>query len=110
VRNEKAKGLRGMRLLVLLVPRLDGWRPRIRHRLRGSRLSGVFLPRSRGRQPYSLNAPQKSRPVRDYLRAQRRYAHLEEHEIEALQREVDTGWARLQRRAQVAAAEITAAA
>ena len=36
--------------------------------------------------------------MRDYLRAQRRYAQLEESEIETLQREIDAGWARLLRR------------
>jgi len=111
---EKAKALRGMRLLVLLVPCLDGWGVPEDQGIKLARLaveSGVFpLYEVEDGSRYTLNAPQKSRPVRDYLRAQRRYAHLEEHEIEALQREVDTGWARLQRRAQVAAAEITSAA
>ena len=51
---------------------------------------------------YTLNAPQKSRPVRDYLEAQRRYRNLEEHEIESLQKEIDAGWSRLRRRAQEA--------
>ena len=48
---------------------------------------------------YTLNEPQKSRPVRDYLGAQSRYASLQEHEIAELQREVDTGWERLQNKA-----------
>jgi len=101
---EKAKALRGMRLLVLLVPCLDGWGVPEDQGIKVARLaveSGVFpLYEVEDGYRYTLNPPRKTRPVRDYLRAQRRYANLEEHEIDSLQREVDTGWARLERRAQ----------
>jgi pyruvate ferredoxin oxidoreductase beta subunit/2-oxoisovalerate ferredoxin oxidoreductase beta subunit len=94
--------MRGMRLLVLLVPCLDGWGVPEDQGIAVARLaveSGAFpLYEVEDGYRYTLNAPQKSRPVRDYLRAQRRYAHLEEREIEELQLEIDAGWARLQRR------------
>jgi len=99
---EKAKAIRGTRLLVLLVPCLDGWGVPEDQGIAVARLaveSGAFpLYEVEDGQRYTLNTPHKSRPVRDYLRAQRRYAHLEEREIEELQLEIDTGWARLQRR------------
>ena len=101
---EKAKALRGMRLLVLLVPCLDGWGVPEDQGIKVARLaveSGVFpLYEVEDGYRYTLNTAQKTRPVRDYLLAQRRYRNLEEHEIEALQREVDIGWARLQHRTQ----------
>jgi pyruvate ferredoxin oxidoreductase beta subunit/2-oxoisovalerate ferredoxin oxidoreductase beta subunit len=101
---EKAKALRGMRLLVLLVPCLDGWGVPEDQGIAVARLaveSGVFpLYEVEDGYRYTLNAPAKSRPVRDYLLAQRRYRNLAEREIEALQGEIDAGWARLQRRAQ----------
>ena len=101
---EKAKAIRGTRLLVLRGPCLAGWGVPEDQGIAVARLageSGVFpLYEVEDGYRYTLNAPQKSRPVRDYLRAQRRYAHLEEREIEALQIEIDAGWARLRRRAQ----------
>ena len=99
---EKAKAIRGTRLLVLLVPCLDGWGVPEDQGIAVARLaveSGAFpLYEVEDGCRYTLNTPHKSRPVRDYLRAQRRYAHLEEREIEELQLEIDAGWARLQRR------------
>jgi pyruvate ferredoxin oxidoreductase beta subunit/2-oxoisovalerate ferredoxin oxidoreductase beta subunit len=103
---EKAKALRGMRLLVVLVPCLDGWGVPEDQGIAVARLaveSGVFpLYEVEDGCRYTLNDPQKTRPVRDYLSAQRRYQNLPEHEIESLQQEIDGGWARLQRRAQAA--------
>jgi pyruvate/2-oxoacid:ferredoxin oxidoreductase beta subunit len=100
---EKAKSLRGMRLLVLLVPCLDGWGVPEHEGIAVARLaveSGVFpLYEVEDGYRYTLDTAQKTRPVRDYLLAQRRYRNLEEHKIESLQREVDAGWARLQHRA-----------
>jgi len=102
----KAKSLRGMRLLVLLVPCLDGWGVPEDQGIAVARLaveSGVFpLYEVEDGHRYTLNAPQKSRPVRDYLRAQRRYRDLGDREIASLQQEIDAGWARLERRAQAA--------
>ena len=110
---EKAKSLRGMRLLIILVPCLDGWGVPEDEGIKVARLaveSGVFpLYEVEDGYRYTLNTTQKTRPVRDYLLAQRRYRNLAEHEIESLQREVDAGWARLQRKTQAEPAEITSA-
>ena len=101
---EKAKAMRGMRLLVILIPCLDGWGVPEHQGVAVARLaveSGAFpLYEVEDGSRYTLNDPPKSRPIGDYLRAQRRYAHLDDAEVEALQGEIDAGWARLVSRAQ----------
>jgi pyruvate ferredoxin oxidoreductase beta subunit/2-oxoisovalerate ferredoxin oxidoreductase beta subunit len=96
---EKAKAMRGLRLITLLVPCLDGWGVPDDQGIGVARLaveSGVFpLYEVEDGWRYTLTGPAKSRPVREYLEAQRRYRDLGEAEIEQLQREVDAGWDRL---------------
>jgi pyruvate ferredoxin oxidoreductase beta subunit/2-oxoisovalerate ferredoxin oxidoreductase beta subunit len=100
---EKAKALRGTRLLVLLVPCLDGWGVPEDQGIALARLAvetGAFpLYEVENGERYTLNEPRKSRPIRDYLAAQRRYAHLDAAGITELQRDIDAGWARLLHRA-----------
>jgi pyruvate ferredoxin oxidoreductase beta subunit/2-oxoisovalerate ferredoxin oxidoreductase beta subunit len=58
--------------------------------------SGVFpLYEVEDGRRYTLNEPNKTRPVRDYLQVQRRYRGLDEGAVQTLQHEVDEGWARL---------------
>jgi pyruvate/2-oxoacid:ferredoxin oxidoreductase beta subunit len=101
---EKAKAIRGLRLITLLVPCLDGWGVPDHMGLALARLaveSGVFpLYEVEDGCRYTLNAPSERRPVREYLEAQRRYRDVSDGEIEQLQREVDAGWERLQQRMQ----------
>jgi pyruvate ferredoxin oxidoreductase beta subunit/2-oxoisovalerate ferredoxin oxidoreductase beta subunit len=96
---EKAKSIRGFRLITLLVPCLDGWGVPEDQGLALTRLAveaGVF-PLYEVEDGYrtTLNGPAKSRPVRDYLEVQRRYRDLDDASVQTLQREVDEGWARL---------------
>ena len=95
----KARAMRGLRLITLLVPCLDGWGVPDDQGLAVARLAvetGVFpLYEVEDGCRYTLNRPAKTRPVREYLEAQRRYAGLGDAEIDELQREVDAGWARL---------------
>jgi pyruvate ferredoxin oxidoreductase beta subunit/2-oxoisovalerate ferredoxin oxidoreductase beta subunit len=101
---EKAKAMRGLRLITLLVPCLDGWGVADDRGIAVARLaveSGVFpLYEVEDGSRYALTGPPKTRPVREYLQAQGRYRDLAEEEIEQLQREVDAGWARLLQRLQ----------
>ena len=96
---EKAKAMRGFRLITLLVPCLDGWGVPEDQGIALTRLavqSGVFpLYEVEDGYRYTLNDPHKSRPVRDYLQVQRRYRELDDGAAQTLQREVDEGWARL---------------
>jgi len=101
---QKAKSMHGLRLITLLVPCLDGWGIPDDQGITLARLaveSGVFpLYEVEDGCRYTLNGPQKTRPVRDYLEVQRRYRDVSDEEIGQLQREVDAGWERLQHRTQ----------
>ena len=96
---EKARSIRGFRLITLLVPCLDGWGVPEDQGIGLTRLaveSGVFpLYEVEDGHRYTLSGPGKTRPVRDYLEVQRRYRDLDEDAVETLQREVDEGWLRL---------------
>jgi pyruvate/2-oxoacid:ferredoxin oxidoreductase beta subunit len=98
----KAKAMRGLRLITLLVPCLDGWGVPEDDGITLARLavqSGMFpLYEVEDGFRYTLNEPAKSRPVREYLQLQRRYRGLDDATVQALQNEVDEGWMRLQER------------
>lgn len=103
----KARGLRGTRVLVLLIPCLEGWGLADDAGLLAARLaveSGAFpLVEVEDGQRYTINS-ERTRPLADYLAIQRRYRHLDAAAAAALQEEVDHGWARLVERASVRAA------
>jgi len=99
---QKAKAMRGLRLITLLIPCLDGWGLADDGALGTARAAvecGAYpLVEIEDGVRYTLNHPQRTRPVADYLALQRRYRHLSAEQTQALQAEVDEGWARLQRR------------
>ena len=99
---EKAKALRGLRLITLLIPCLDGWGLADDGALAAARCAvecGAFpLYEIEDGRRYTLNSAPRSRPVADYLALQRRYRGLPAEQVQALQAEVDDAWARLQQR------------
>jgi pyruvate/2-oxoacid:ferredoxin oxidoreductase beta subunit len=100
---EKAKAMRGLRLITLLVPCLDGWGVPEDQGIALARLAvetGAFpLYEVEDGRRYTLNEPRKSRPVREYLEKQGRYSSIDDSTVQQLQHEVDEGWARLLQRA-----------
>lgn len=104
---EKAKNIRGTKVIIVLIPCLPGWGLAENSGIKVTRLavdSGVFpLYEVENGVDYTLNHTQKSKPVNEYLSVQKRYRHLQDEDIAQIQAGVDSEWERLLRRAQVAA-------
>ena len=98
---EKARAVRGFRIITVLVPCLEGWGLPDDGGLAASRQAvecGAFpLYEVEDGRRYTLNQGPRTRPVSDYLALQGRYRHLQADGIAALQAEVDESWAHLQR-------------
>ena len=98
---EKARTIRGFRIITLLVPCIDGWGLSDDGGLAAARHAvecGAFpLYEVEDGERYTINHADRTRPIADYLSLQRRYQHLNEGGRAVLQAEVDEGWRRLQR-------------
>lgn len=111
---EKAKGIRGTRIITLLIPCMDGWGLPDDAGLTTARYaveSGAFpLYEIEDGRRYTINHTAKTRPIGEYLALQRRYRNMAPADIATLQAEIDDGWATLQRRTADSQAREAAAA
>jgi pyruvate/2-oxoacid:ferredoxin oxidoreductase beta subunit len=98
---EKAKAMRGFRILTLLVPCIDGWGLDDDAGMQAARYAvecGAFpLYEVEDGTRYTLNHSLRSRTVAEYLALQKRYRNLDPADVASLQAEVDQGWNWLQR-------------
>jgi pyruvate ferredoxin oxidoreductase beta subunit/2-oxoisovalerate ferredoxin oxidoreductase beta subunit len=101
----RAKTIRGTKVITVLIPCLDGWGLADNFGIAAARLAvdtGVFpLYEVEDGIKYTLNHATKTRPVGDYLHLQRRYKHLRPEDVAAIQSSVDINWARLLAKASV---------
>jgi pyruvate ferredoxin oxidoreductase beta subunit/2-oxoisovalerate ferredoxin oxidoreductase beta subunit len=110
----KAKGIRGTRIVTVLIPCLDGWGLPDDAGLMAARYAvecGAFpLYEIEDATRYTLNVAEKTRPVSDYLALQRRYRGLPDADVATLQAEIDAGWAKLVERSRASRSEAVRAA
>ena len=97
---EKAKNIRGTKVIIVLIPCLAGWGVADNAGIKVSRLaveSGAFpLYEVEDGYKYTLNHDSKSQPLDGYLAEQKRYRHLTDETRKELQEGIDTHWKRLQ--------------
>lgn len=96
---DKAMAIEGMRMIIILIPCLDGWGLADDVGVTMARLAvecGIFpLYEVEQGRTYTLNRLSKTRPVSEYLKMQKRYRHLNDAQIGLIQAEVDEDWKRL---------------
>lgn len=102
---EKAKSIRGTKVIIVLVPCLPGWGVADNAAVRTARKaveSGVFpLFEIEDGVRYRLSVNARSQTVESYLKEQKRYLHLSGEAIERLQADTDNEWEQLRRRSTV---------
>jgi len=110
----RARDMRGMRVIIVLIPCLPGWGVADDSAVATARLAvetGVYpMVEILDGRDWRLTHPRGTRPIAEYLKGQKRYNHLQPDDVAALQHEVDEGWELLEARlAQGAAGNDTGA-
>ncbi len=100
---EKAKSIKGTKVIIVLIPCLPGWGVADNAAVRTARLAieaGVFpLLEIEDGTNYTLAGPDKISPIDAYLAEQKRFRNLGPQERTELQAEVKRAWVALQSRA-----------
>jgi pyruvate ferredoxin oxidoreductase beta subunit/2-oxoisovalerate ferredoxin oxidoreductase beta subunit len=100
----KAKRIEGMKYIHILSPCPTGWRfsesltPNVGRLAVETNYYPLFEVRN-GRD-YKITFDSKGLPVARYLLAQKRFQHLNENELELIQRQVDKNWEELKKKAE----------
>jgi pyruvate ferredoxin oxidoreductase beta subunit/2-oxoisovalerate ferredoxin oxidoreductase beta subunit len=93
---QKAKQLKGTKVITVLTPCLDGWGIADNAAVKISRLAvqtGIFpLYEVENGDKYTINLGSQGLPVTAYLSQQRRYRHLTQEQIDHIQADVDYQW------------------
>jgi pyruvate/2-oxoacid:ferredoxin oxidoreductase beta subunit len=100
---EKARALRGTRFINVLCPCVPGWGIPDDRSIRIGRLAVESrawpLYEAEDGVRYTITRAPAGIPAAEYLRAQQRFAHLTDAEVQAIQDEVDRRWRELVRKA-----------
>ncbi|MFC1935954.1 pyruvate synthase subunit beta, partial [Chloroflexota bacterium] len=100
----RAKDTQGFRFLRVLAPCPVGWRAEPDMSIQIARLAvqSKFDPLYEmiDGERFQVQQPAKFVPVREYVKTQRRFAHLTEEEIGAIQQRADRDWEKLLARAE----------
>ncbi len=96
----KIKDMKGTRMIIVLIPCIDGWGFPGDAAATMSRLAvqtGVFpLYEVEDGTKYTINHGPEGLPVETYISRQRRYRHLTAEQVSEIQKEVDENWAKLE--------------
>lgn len=96
---EKAKSIRGTKVIIVLIPCLPGWGVADNAAVKTARLgveAGVFpLFEVEDGLNYTMTVDQKTPSIDAYLSGQKRFRHLNDEDRAGLQVEIDETWSRL---------------
>ncbi len=96
---EKAKAMRGTKVIIVLIPCLPGWGVADNAAVKTARLAvdtGVFpLFEVEDGVHYTMNSERTAQSVKSYLELQGRYRHLSAEQVDHIQADVDAEWERL---------------
>lgn len=100
----KAKDIYGPRYIQILAPCPPGWKYTSDKTVRMGRLAfeTCIYPLYEvinGR--YFVKKPNQKRPIGEYLELQGRFGHLDEKEIQRIQKDVDTAWEKLLKKEEI---------
>ncbi len=94
---ERAKGMKGFRYIHVLAPQPQGWGYPPDQTIRMARMAvetGLWpLVEIAGGQKEISYRPERRVPVREYIRAQRRFDKMSDEEMDRIQAAVDRAWA-----------------
>jgi pyruvate/2-oxoacid:ferredoxin oxidoreductase beta subunit len=101
----KAREMEGLRFFNLLAPCPTGWRFESRYSVKLARMAiqcRLFaLVEVEDGIHWKVKQPKETIPVRDYIKAQGRFSHLKEADIEEIEKDVDEEWKLLLAKASV---------